>query len=348
MSAAAHNINLAQLPSRRTEGWRWSDLRTAVGGLELDLRSRGDTVALAAPHPDRRLGRMPILSPVVSFAAGKDVLVYDVEAGLDRTLRFDLEAFVGAGGHTVVVNVAEGGSLTLIETYVGERQALGSLELVVNAARGARVVRLATVRDSDGAVLLSHARIRLEQGATFRQFVLAEGAKLARVETHVDVAGEGAHVELNGVYMVSGGRHADLTSVIAHEVAGATTNQLIKGVAAKGGRGVFQGKIEVARHAQKTDARQRHDGLMLEEGAEIFAKPELMIFADDVSCAHGNTVGALDETALFYMRSRGISEAAARALLVEAFLAEAVSEALPESARAESLERIRAWLGGVR
>jgi len=151
-------------------------------------------------------------------------------------------------------------------------------------------------------------------------------------------------VELNGAYLVGRGRHADLTSVITHKAPGATTRQLIKGVAAKGGRGVFQGKIVVERAAQQTDARQYHHGMLLEAGAEVFAKPELMIHADDVQCAHGNTAGGLDERALFYMRSRGVPEAQARALLIESFLVEAIPDGLGAEIRDELETRIRAWL----
>ena len=122
------------------------------------------------------------------------------------------------------------------------------------------------------------------------------------------------------------------------------TRQLIKGVARKGGRGVFQGKIVVERGAQKTDARQYHQGMLLEDGAEIFAKPELMIHADDVQCAHGNTAGGLDESALFYMRSRGIPEAEARALLIEAFLVETIPGELPEALRDELIAAMQTWL----
>jgi Fe-S cluster assembly protein SufD len=111
---------------------------------------------------------------------------------------------------------------------------------------------------------------------------------------------------------------------------------------------VFQGKIVVGREAQRTDARQHHQGFLLEDGAEIFAKPELMIFADDVQCAHGNTAGGLDESALFYMRSRGVPEAEARALLIEAFLAETIPATLPEDLNGELRENIRAWLAEAR
>jgi Fe-S cluster assembly protein SufD len=107
---------------------------------------------------------------------------------------------------------------------------------------------------------------------------------------------------------------------------------------------VFQGKIVVERGAQKTDARQHHRGILLEDGAEIFAKPELMIHADDVQCAHGNTAGGLDQTALFYMRSRGIGEAEARALLIEAFLVEAIPEGLPAELVEGLTGMMRDWL----
>jgi Fe-S cluster assembly protein SufD len=190
------------------------------------------------------------------------------------------------------------------------------------------------------SIQLSETSVRLGQGAVFRQFVLAEGAKLARIETRVSVEGEGALVELNGVYLCAAERHADLTSVIDHKVGGGTTRQLIKGVARKGGRGVFQGKIVVERGADGTDARMGHHALILGERAEVDAKPELEIYADDVQCAHGNTVGNLDEAALFYMQQRGIPADEARTLLTEAFLIEVVDRIAHEGAR----EVVREWL----
>jgi len=143
---------------------------------------------------------------------------------------------------------------------------------------------------------------------------------------------------------VGAGRHADLTSTITHAAAGASTMQLVKGAAHAGGRGVFQGKIIVAEGAQKTDARQTHRGLILADGGEIDAKPELEIHADDVQCAHGNTIGALDSEALFYLRQRGVPLAEARALLVRAFLDEAIPEWLDADLRGEVEGLIDAWL----
>ncbi len=196
-------------------------------------------------------------------------------------------------------------------------------------------------------VALSSCRVRLGAGAVFRQFVIAEGARLARLETHVAVEGEDAEVELGGVYLCGADRHADLTSVVSHGAARGRTRQLVKGAARKGGRGVFQGKIIVEHAAQRTDARQHHKGMLLEDGAEIFAKPELMIFADDVACAHGNAAGGVDRNALFYLRSRGVAEGEARALLTEAFLLDALPAWAPPDVRAEIEARISVWLRGA-
>ncbi len=263
----------------------------------------------------------------------------------------DVTLVAGAGsviellaGHVERLEVASGESVLNVDRFTS-----GALEpraFSATVAAGGTLTRI-VIQSASNGVLLGHIRVRLCAGATFRQFIYAEGAKLARMETVVTVEGEGATVELNGVYLAGRGRHADLTSIVEHMQPGGVTRQLIKGAARAGGRGVFQGKILVAAGAQHTDARQNHHALLLEDGAEVFAKPELEIHADDVQCAHGNTVGGLDANALFYMRSRGISETEARALLVEAFLIDAVPDDLPADLHGEILSRIRAWLGGA-
>jgi Fe-S cluster assembly protein SufD len=288
-------VNAAQLPNRRVEAWKYSDLRAAIGDAPYQLRDGRDIIERLAPETAKLI-----------LPAGKQ--------------------------HVLVARLF-GGAL---EAQAAE----------ISLEPGATLTRI-LLQSGDG-VSLSTARVKVEAGAKFRQIILSEGARLARIETHVSVEGDGAHVDLNGIYMIGAGRHADLTSVIEHKVGGGTTRQLIKGVARKGGRGVFQGKIVVAPQAQKTDARQYHHGMLLEDGAEIFAKPELMIHADDVQCAHGNTAGGLDERALFYMRSRGLPEAEARALLIEAFLMEAIPDGLDAAIRDELMGRIGAWLREAR
>ncbi len=152
--------------------------------------------------------------------------------------------------------------------------------------------------------------------------------------------GGGAVVLLDGVYVLQGARHSDQTTQVVHEIPHGETRQLTKGVVQDQARGVFQGRIVVAEGADGADARMGHHALILSDRAEIDAKPELLIYADDVACAHGNTVGALDEDALFYALSRGIPEAEARALLIGAFLGEVLDRIVHPPAR----ELARAWL----
>jgi len=280
----------AELPTRRYEAWKYSDLRQAVGDERHVLREGRDIIERLAPGTQRL------------EASTKHLFVERMTD--DRYM--DARSFDWT--------VAENAELTRVVIQTGKE------------------------------LPLSVTRVRLAAGAKYTQYVLCFGARLARIETHVTVEGEGVEVTMNGAYLVGAGRHADLTSVIEHKAPGAVTRQLIKGVARKGGRGVFQGKIVVERAAQKTDARQHHRGLLLEDGAEIFAKPELMIHADDVQCAHGNTAGGLDERALFYMRSRGIPEGEARWLLIQAFLAETAPDGLPEALRDELIAAMQTWL----
>lgn len=302
--------NLIPLPTRRIEAWKYSDLSQAMGP---DVQ-----IVLSADRAE----------PAVASALTQDGVI---------------AALASQAGEVADLEVpADGDELCIVRPRFDN---LAPRFTRIRLARGAKLTRVVIQAASHG-VILDGARVSVGAGATFRQFILAEGARLARIETQVDVEGEAARVELHGVYAVGRDRHADLTSIVTHKAHGGTTEQLIKGVADEGGRGVFQGRIVVERGAQKTDARQHHRGVMLADGAEIFAKPELMIHADDVGCAHGNTIGGLDETALFYLRSRGIPEAEARALLTEAFLLEAVPAGLPAEMRAELEERIGAWLRG--
>jgi Fe-S cluster assembly protein SufD len=304
---------LVDLPNRRVEAWKYSDLRAALG----ERAQFAPEQDRAAPEVRAALTRGGVIGALAAQTGAVEDLV--VRAG-EHAVRVDRLSSGQFGAHLLNVVVEPAGSLTRV---------------VVQA-------------DANENVVLDAARVTVSEKGAFRQIVLAEGARLARVETHVEIVGHGAEVELNGVYMAGPGRHADLTSIIEHQVGCGATRQLIKGVARKRGRGVFQGKIVVAPHAQKTDARQYHHGMLLEEGAEIFAKPELMIYADDVQCAHGNTAGGLDERALFYMRSRGLPEAEARALLIEAFLVEAIPDDLEPAIRGELTGRVAAWLQETR
>ena len=196
------------------------------------------------------------------------------------------------------------------------------------------------VEEAGDAVAVSTAEVALAPGADFAQTVLTRGAKRQRTETRVRHPGAGASVRLDGLYLPSGARQADLTTEVLHQGVDCVTSQLTKGAVRGQARGVFQGRIVVEPGADRTDARMGHHALILSERAEVDAKPELLIYADDVSCAHGNTVGALDEEALFYAAQRGIPDAEARAMLTEAFLIEVVDRIEHDGARGVA----RAWV----
>ena len=155
-------------------------------------------------------------------------------------------------------------------------------------------------------------------------------------------------MRLDGLYLLNGRRHGDITTVVTHEGVDGTTDQLTKGVVDGQARGVFQGRIVVSPGADRTDARMGHHALILSERAEVDAKPELEIYADDVSCSHGNTVGALDEEALFYMAQRGLPDAEARSLLTEAFVGEVVDRIEHEAVRDIAREWVAEHLRGTR
>ncbi len=171
-------------------------------------------------------------------------------------------------------------------------------------------------------------------------FALLLGGGTVRHEAAVTLAGDAAQCRIDGAFIVAGQEEANVVTTIDHAALGGTTSELIKGVAAERGHGAFQGRIVVREGAQRTDARQTSRNLILGRRASIDTKPELEILADDVKCAHGASVGELDETALFYLRSRGIPTAEARRLLIEGFLREPIEGIADPAVREHLLHRL--------
>lgn len=170
---------------------------------------------------------------------------------------------------------------------------------------------------------LHRVRLTLGEGARAEMFTVIAGSESCRVEVEVRLA-KGAHFEFGGVTIGGGEAVREFVTQVVHAELEATSNQTIRGVHWGHGTGNFLGEIKVARDAQKTDAAQDFKGLLLEKGASANAVPQLEIFADDVKCAHGATVGQLDESARFYMAARGLPPQVAKRLLVQAFIADAL------------------------
>jgi Fe-S cluster assembly protein SufD len=332
------------LPSRRDEDWRWTGLRELLR---------------AVPPPAPAVPAVPghaVLDglgwPTLVFANGRPLgedAIAIPATGKGRFVRRFCAASAGASHHVdAAVSVAARGRLVLIDSFEGRASDyLASAALSFDLADDAEVERIVVLDDAEDAVSIARSDIRLGAGARFHQTVLAAGSKRQRFETHVRHPGAGADVRLDGVYVLTGKRHADQTTVVVHAGEGGTTRQLTKGVAADQARGVFQGRIVVERGADGTDARMAHHALVLSDRAEIDSKPELEIYADDVACAHGNTIGALDEQALFYARARGIPEAEARIMLTTAFLAEVADRIVNAPAREVALAWLASKLEGL-
>jgi len=194
--------------------------------------------------------------------------------------------------------------------------------------------------------LVSIETLSIQQysSSQYRAHFMSTGAKLSRTELHVTLEGKNAEAHVSGVSVLGDARHADVTTHIVHAAADTRSTQLFKKIAGGHSRAVYQGKVTVAAGADGSDSRQTAKGLLLGLRAEIDLKPELEIFADDVKCAHGAAVGDLDIESLFYLRSRGIPEAEARALLMRAFLGDAVDEIENEEIRASVWGQVEAAL----
>jgi Fe-S cluster assembly protein SufD len=191
---------------------------------------------------------------------------------------------------------------------------------------------------------ITHMFARVGQEAVFKSFTLTANGVLTRNEVVVEMAGDNGIAHVAGAALGDGDFHHDDTVFITHDAVGCESRQVFKKVLRNGAVGVFQGKILVKQGAQKTDGYQISQALLLDEDAQFLAKPELEIYADDVACSHGSTTGAIDETALFYLRSRGVPLSDAQDLLVLAFLAEAIEEIEREEIADDIRARLEGWL----
>lgn len=279
-----------------------------------------------------------------------DGFVLDVAPGaaLDRPIEiFHIASGAGdASLHTrSLVNLGAGARATVLETYAGSGKYWRNDVASWRLGDGAALTRIALIEESAEAVHIGEIAATLGAKARLEGFALLLGGGTVRHEANVTIAGDHAECHIDGAFIVSGREEANIVTAIDHAAVGGATRELIKGVAAGRGHGAFQGKIVVREGAQQTDARQTSRNLILGRRAVIDTKPELEILADDVKCAHGASVGDLDEAALFYLRARGIPTDEARQMLVEGFLREPVEGIADPVLREHLLRRLAARLG---
>jgi Fe-S cluster assembly protein SufD len=329
---------------------RLSDLDGLPQGAALEPLTAAD------PNPPEAvrayLGRileldgMPFAALNTAFWTEGCLVSLDDGCALSRPIHL---VSIAAGGETpamfaprTLVVVGRGARATIVESHLGATAAPTFSNAVVEvvAADGAVVEHYKRVEGGESGFHTGASAVRLGADASYDGFALTLGGRLVRNEYRMTLASPGAECRINGAYAAFGDSHVDNTTLIDHVAAGATSREIFMGVIGDTARGVFQGKIRVRKHAQKTDGHQLHKAILLSSGAEVDAKPELEIYADDVKCTHGATAGKLDETMLFYLLSRGIPESDAQRMLIQAFL----SGALDEIRHADVREALRGAL----
>ena len=289
------------------------------------------------------------IHPLAALNAGlmTDGAVIRVRKGAKPALPLVLALVHGGGAHTsqarVLIHLEAGAELTLAERVHTSAEGPGFLGGVmeIRLEEGARLHHLRVFEGGGRALFLTGVEAAAK--SAYESFHVIAGGALTRNEVSVRLAGSGAHAGVSGAVLLAGSDHGDTTTVLRHAAPGATCREVFHSVLAEKARGVFQGKIIVDRDAQQTDGHQLARALLLSDEAEADVKPELEIYADDVKCSHGATTGALDPEQLFYLRSRGIPEREARALLVHAFLAASAEEIHNPDLKAVALEVMNGW-----
>ncbi|MCB5945368.1 Fe-S cluster assembly protein SufD [Acidocella sp. KAb 2-4] len=361
---------MTALPTKKLEAWRYTDLRPLSG-----ISFVAPPVGAAPALPDLGLPRLVFLNGVFNaalsspfaFARGFAPVAEDSALPLAQInaeqahdgATLHVPAGVDAGTVLLIshatgdvpfafhlrhrITLGEGARLTVLEIAKGEGIYWHNPVTDITLAANAALTHIRVQEESRAAYSLATIRASVAASASYEHFTATIGGQLSRTEIHAALTGPGALAHLNAAQLLNGTQHGDFTTVVAHKAPGCASRQTVKSVLADTARGVFQGRIEVARGAQQTDGFQLSQALLLSPGAEMDTKPELEIFADDVKCSHGATVGALDEEQLFYLRSRGIPEAQARAMLIRAFLEAALEPVTQKEARTLLEAAINNW-----
>ena len=244
----------------------------------------------------------------------------------------------------VLIVAAENSAAKVVEAYFGQGEYLTNAVTEIVLGQGASVEHYKLQGEGEEASHIALTQVQQEKDSRFVSHSLALGARLARNEIRVALDAEGAECTLNGLYLASGRQHLDNTTFIDHLKPRCTSREIYKGIVGDRASAVFSGRILVRPDAQKTDSSQTNKNLLLSEDATVDSKPQLAIYADDVKCTHGATVGQIDEASLFYLRSRGLPAEQARALLTYAFASDIVRRVESASIRAQVQRLVAARL----
>lgn len=284
--------------------------------------------------------------PALNQALSQDGYVLVLEAGIvvERPIEILFLSDQGTSYPRNLVLAGAGARATVVEHYLGAGSYFLNTVTEIQAAAGAHLRRYKIQQEGIGASHVGTLAGQLEGDAKLENFDLNLGGQLVRSEIHLALRGAGADATLNGIYLLRGKQHCDNAIWVDHVVGGNTSQQDYRGILDNKAHAVFQGKITVRRDAQGIEGHQLNKTLLLSDQAEIDSKPELEILADDVKCSHGATAGELDESGLFYLRSRGIPEAEARQLLMTAFAAQTLDKISDETVRGIMDRLVADWM----
>jgi Fe-S cluster assembly protein SufD len=334
-------LPLDQIPTPKSERWKYTNLPRALKGLSLAPATLGWSDNVSLLNPD-----------APGAAQYKDTVLWD----LNTTNAKDIKVLTSGGDIDVtaqdgqwlsprlVIHVKDNEDLTVIEHQGGQGAYWKNMVLQIVIGKNARLRHYRMFNEADKGVNTSFTHVKIARDATYESFALTEGAGFIRNQIHAEIQGENAHCWLNGVNLLRGDQLADTTITIEHQAPNCTSKQTYKSVLIDKAHCVFQGKVHVHQIAQKTDGYQLSNALILSPQAEMDTKPELEIYADDVKCSHGATTGRLDEEPLFYLRARGIPEKQARALLIQSFCGQAVENISDEKIKETVTDKIALWL----
>ena len=245
------------------------------------------------------------------------------------------------------LTIGNGARVTLIESFVaadGAKAYQANDMVILSVGDGAELSHVRLMADSTDAANISSGIFTVGAKAEYNLFNMTSGGALSRFSGFVTLKGEASDINVNGVNLLKGTQHGDTTLVVDHAVPHCTSREIFRAVVDDRAHSVFQGRIIVRPHAQKTDGKMMTRALLLSDEAEADNKPELEIFADDVTCGHGATSGALDESLLFYLRARGLPEKEAQALLIQAFVGEAIEGIANDDLREAAMAVAQRWL----
>jgi len=323
----------------------FSDVLSSLDGLKegltINALSSEQGLEKAQPHIGQQIDITKAGFNALNTLLMNDGVVITVDSGVD--IKKSIEVLVINTGETAnlathlrnVIVMADNSKATIIEHYVGLTDEVSLTNVVTEAvlATNAELNHYKLQQESSNAFHIATLAAKQGSKSQWKTNNISLGAKLARNDIHTQLLGEQSHVVMDGLYLSNNEQHVDNHTRIDHTVPNTTSEELYKGVLDDNSHAVFNGKVIVHKDAQKTDANQQNQNLLISRGCEIDTKPEMEIYADDVKCAHGSTVGQINEDHLFFLRARGLDEVSARSLLTYAFAVDVLNRIPSEEIR---------------